>query len=334
MELIGKVGLMGGGSWATAIAKIVLCTQPSISWYLRTADHVKEFKRLKHNPKYLSSVHFDIDTINFFSDNDVNDFFRSCDTIILAIPSPYVKTYLKRVRNSIIADKVIINAVKGIVPDENLLVNEYLQKIKGVSKNKIAVLSGPCHAEEVANDSLSYLTVGAFDINIAKGMKTILSNDFVHCATSKDVVGIEYASVLKNIYAIAAGICNGLNYGDNFQSVLISNAIAEMQYFINTVHLIDRDVTESVYLGDLLVTAYSNYSRNRTFGNMIGKGYSVKAAQMEMNMVAEGYYGAKCIKEINKRYQINMPISRAVYEILYEKKAPKIAINNLTNFFK
>lgn len=334
MRLIGKVGIMGGGSWATALAKIVLCTQPSISWYLRTKDHVKQFRELKHNPKYLTSVQFDTEKIDFFYDGDVNDFFRSCDTVILAIPSPYVKSYLKKVRNSVISGKVVINAVKGIVPDENILVNEYLQSVKGMDKNFVGVVSGPCHAEEVAVDRLSYLTVGAFDINLAKAMKKVLTNKFVHCAVSRDVVGIEYASVLKNIYAIASGICHGLNYGDNFQSVLISNAISEMQEFVNNVHLINRDVTESVYLGDLLVTAYSQHSRNRTFGNMIGRGYSVKEAQMEMSMIAEGYYAAKCIKEINKRYKINMPISQAIYEILYENKSPKESIASITKHFK
>lgn len=334
MGLIGKIGIMGGGSWATALSKILLCTQPSISWYLRTKDYVSNFKKLKHNPKYLRSIHFDTDRIDFFSDGDINDFFKSCNTVILAIPSPYIKSYLKKVRDSIISEKIIINAVKGIVPDDNLLVNEYLQKIKNIKRGKIGVISGPCHAEEVANDNLSYLTVGAFDINVALEMKNVLNTEFVHCAVSKDVVGIEYASVLKNIYAIAAGICNGLNYGDNFQSVLISNAIAEMQEFVNTVHLVNRDVTESVYLGDLLVTAYSNYSRNRTFGNMIGKGYSVKSAQLEMSMIAEGYYGAKCIREINKNYRIKMPISQAVYEILYEQKKPQLAIKEITKYFK
>lgn len=334
MRSIGKVGIMGGGSWATALAKIVLCTQPSISWYLRTKDHVRQFEKLKHNPKYLTNVQFDTGKIDFFCDGDVNDFFRSCDTIILAVPSPYVKSYLKKVRNSVVVGKNVINAVKGIVPDENILVNEYLQTVKEMDKNSVGVVSGPCHAEEVAVDRLSYLTVGAFDINLAKEMKKVLTNEFVHCAVSNDVVGIEYASVLKNIYAIASGICHGLNYGDNFQSVLISNAISEMQEFVNNVHLINRDVTESVYLGDLLVTAYSQHSRNRTFGNMIGRGYSVKEAQMEMSMIAEGYYAAKCIREINRRYKINMPISQAIYEILYENKSPKESIAGITKYFK
>ncbi len=331
----GRVGILGGGSWATALAKIVLTRQPHLNWLLRSTNHVKEFTRLKHNPSYLTSVTFDLSKITFFTDSDVNDFFRSCDTVILATPSPYIRYYLKRVRNSVIRPKLIINAIKGMVPEENILISDYLQEYKELRPGQIAVIAGPCHAEEIAKDRVSYLTIGCFDMGKAKVLsEELFSNDFVHCAVSRDVVGIEYSAVLKNIYAIAAGICHGLNLGDNFQSVLISNAIAEMSNFVSTVHLVSRDVTESVYLGDLLVTAYSSFSRNRTFGNMIGKGYSVRAAQMEMNMVAEGYYAAKCIHLINLRYQVNMPICRTVYEILYEGAPVEASIRRLSTLFK
>ena len=331
----GRVGILGGGSWATALAKIVLSKQPHLNWLLRSTNHVKEFTRLKHNPSYLTSVTFDLSKITFFTDSDVNDFFRSCDTVILATPSPYIRYYLKRVRNSVIRPKLIINAIKGMVPEENILISDYLQEYKELRPGQIAVIAGPCHAEEIAKDRVSYLTVGCFDMGKAKVLsEELFSNDFVHCAVSRDVVGIEYSAVLKNIYAIAAGICHGLNLGDNFLSVLISNAMAEMSNFVSTVHLVSRDVTESVYLGDLLVTAYSSFSRNRTFGNMIGKGYSVRAAQMEMNMVAEGYYAAKCIHLINLRYQVNMPICRTVYEILYEGAPVEASIRRLSTLFK
>ena len=331
----GRIGILGGGSWATALAKIVLTKQPHLNWLLRSTNHVKEFTRLKHNPSYLTSVTFDLSKITFFTDSDVNDFFRSCDTVILATPSPYIRYYLKRVRNSVIRPKLIINAIKGMVPEENILISDYLQEYKELRPGQIAVIAGPCHAEEIAKDRVSYLTVGCFDMGKAKVLsEELFSNDFVHCAVSRDVVGIEYSAVLKNIYAIAAGICHGLNLGDNFQSVLISNAIAEMSNFVSTVHLVSRDVTESVYLGDLLVTAYSSFSRNRTFGNMIGKGYSVRAAQMEMNMVAEGYYAAKCIHLINLRYHVNMPICRTVYEILYEGAPVEASIRRLSTLFK
>lgn len=334
MSFPGQIGIIGGGSWATALAKIVLSTQPRLHWCMRTSKHVKDFIRLGHNPGYLTSVPFDTSRITFFTESDVNDFARSCDTIIIAVPSPYAKGYLKRIRNSVLKPKTVINAIKGMIPDEVMLVSEYLHQVKELPKEHIGVVSGPCHAEEIAKDRLSYLTVGCFDIARAKGMSQALTNDYVHCAISRDVVGIEYAAVLKNIYATAAGICNGLNYGDNFQSVLISNAVAEMTNFVNMVHLVQRDATESVYLGDLLVTAYSSYSRNRTFGNMIGRGYSVKAAQMEMNMVAEGYFGAKCIHEINRHYGAIMPICQTVYEILYEGKRPDEAIAQLSKQFK
>ena len=331
----GRIGILGGGSWATALAKIVLTKQPHLNWLLRSTNHVKEFTRLKHNPSYLTSVTFDLSKITFFTDSDVNDFFRSCDTVILATPSPYIRYYLKRVRNSVIRPKLIINAIKGMVPEENILISDYLQEYKELRPGQIAVIAGPCHAEEIAKDRVSYLTIGCFDMGKAKVLsEELFSNDFVHCAVSRDVVGIEYSAVLKNIYAIAAGICHGLNLGDNFQSVLISNAIAEMSNFVSTVHLVSRDVTESVYLGDLLVTAYSSFSRNRTFGNMIGKGYSVRAAQMEMNMVAEGYYAAKCIHLINLRYPVNMPICRTVYEILYEGAPVEASIRRLSTLFK
>ena len=220
------------------------------------------------------------------------------------------------------------------VSDENLIVSEYFTKIYNVPPENIAVLAGPCHAEEVALERLSYLTIACPDIDKARIFARKLSNHFIKTSVSDDVAGIEYGSVLKNVYAIAAGICSGLKYGDNFQAVLISNAIQEMNRFLNTVHPINRQVTDSVYLGDLLVTSYSNFSRNRTFGSMIGKGYSVKSAQIEMEMIAEGYYGTKCIKELNKHYHVNMPILDAVYNILYERISPMIEIKLLTDSFR
>ncbi|KGN95073.1 NAD(P)H-dependent glycerol-3-phosphate dehydrogenase [Porphyromonas crevioricanis] len=334
MDSLGVIGILGSGSWATALAKIILGTQTRINWFVRRSEKIKAFQQTGHNPDYLTSVHFDKKRICFFSDSDLNAFFRASDTVVLVTPSPFIKTYLKRLRSSSLKDKLIINAIKGIVPDENILISDYLEHEMEIPRHMIGAVAGPCHAEEVAKNRLSYLTVGCFDKAKAELFAQALRTDFTFCAVSNDVVGIEYASVLKNVYAIAAGICNGLQYGDNFQSVLMSNAISEMNRFVNTVHLVDRDITDSVYLGDLLVTAYSQYSRNRTFGNMIGKGYSVKAAQMEMEMIAEGYYGAKCVREVNKRFRVNMPIMDTVYEILYEKRVPNEAITALTRHFK
>ena len=248
-------------------------------------------------------------------------------------PSPYLKSHLKKLKTKL-KDKFVITAIKGIVPDENLIISEYFTKFYDVAPQNIAVLAGPCHAEEVALERLSYLTIGCQDIEKAKILAGFISGSYIKTSVSDDVAGIEYGSVLKNVYAIAAGICSGLKYGDNFQAVLISNAIQEMNRFLDTVHPIPRNVYDSVYLGDLLVTSYSNFSRNRTFGAMVGKGYPVKSAQLEMEMIAEGYYGTKCIKDINKYYHVNMPILDAMYNILYERISPAIEIKLLTDSFR
>ena len=319
MKLPGKIAIMGGGSWATAIAKMCLAQEDSINWYMRRDDRIADFKRLGHNPAYLTGVKFDTKRITFSS--NINDVVKESDTLIFVTPSPYLKAHLKKLKTKI-KDKFIITAIKGIVPDDNVIVSEYFTKEYGVPPENIAVLAGPCHAEEVALERLSYLTIACPDKDKARIFARRLGSSFIKTSVSDDVAGIEYSSVLKNVYAIAAGICSGLKYGDNFQAVLISNAIQEMNRFLNTVHPLNRNVDDSVYLGDLLVTGYSNFSRNRTFGSMIGKGYSVKSAQIEMEMIAEGYYGTKCIKEINKHHHVNMPILDAVYNILYERISP------------
>ena len=322
---------MGGGSWATAIAKIVLAQAGTINWYMRRDDRIEDFKRLGHNPAYLTSVRFNIKCINFSS--DINKVVRESDTLIFVTPSPYLKAHLKKLKAKL-KDKFIVTAIKGIVPDENMIVSDYFHKMYDVPEENIAVLAGPCHAEEVALERLSYLTVGCKDIEKAKMFARQLTGTYIKTSVNTDVAGIEYASVLKNVYAIAAGICSGLKYGDNFQAVLVSNALQEMNRFLDTVHPVDRCTNDSVYLGDLLVTAYSNFSRNRVFGTMIGKGYSVKSAQIEMEMIAEGYYGTKCIKELNKHLHVNMPIVDAVYNILYERISPMIEIKLLTDSFR
>ncbi|SHE85004.1 glycerol-3-phosphate dehydrogenase (NAD(P)+) [Bacteroides luti] len=331
MKLPGKIAIMGGGSWATAIAKIVLAQDDSINWYMRRDDRIADFKRLGHNPAYLTGVKFDVKRINFSS--NINDIVKDSDTLIFVTPSPYLKVHLKKLKTKL-KDKFIITAIKGIVPDENLIVSEYLAQEYGVPEENIAALGGPCHAEEVALERLSYLTIACPDKDKARILARKLASQYIKTSVSDDVAGIEYGSVLKNVYAIAAGICSGLKYGDNFQAVLISNAVQEMNRFLNTVYPINRSIDDSAYLGDLLVTAYSNFSRNRTFGTMIGRGYSVKSAQIEMEMIAEGYYGTKCIKEINKHYHVNMPILDAVYNILYERISPAIEIKLLTDSFR
>ena len=270
MKLPGKIAIMGGGSWATAIAKMVLAQAESINWYMRRDDRITDFKRLGHNPAYLTGVKFDMKRINFSS--NINDVVKESDTLIFVTPSPYLKAHLKKLKTRI-RDKFIITAIKGIVPDDNLIVSEYFTKEYGVPPENIAVLAGPCHAEEVALERLSYLTIACPDTDKACTIARRLASSFIKTSVSNDVAGIEYSSVLKNVYAIAAGICSGLKYGDNFQAVLISNAVQEMNRFLQTVHPLNRNVNDSVYLGDLLVTVYSNFIRNRTFGTMIGKGY-------------------------------------------------------------
>ena len=248
-------------------------------------------------------------------------------------PSPYLKNHLKKLKTRL-RDKFVITAIKGIVPDENLVCSEYFHQVYDVPYENLACIGGPSHAEEVALERLSYLTIGCMDKEKAQSFAQLISSDFIKTKTSTDVIGIEFASVLKNVYAIAAGICSGLKYGDNFQSVLMSNAIQEMNRFLTAIYPLDRNINGSVYMGDLLVTGYSNFSRNRTFGTMIGKGYSVKSAQIEMEMIAEGFFGTKCMKEINRHWHVNMPILDAVYNILYERISPQIEIKLLTDSFR
>lgn len=322
---------MGGGSWATAIAKMVLAHQPDINWYMRREDRIAEFQRLGHNPAYLTDVQFDTNRI-FFS-TDINKIVEQSDTLVFVTPSPYLKSHLSKLTANL-HNKFIISAIKGIVPDENIIVSEYFHKIYGVPAENIAVIAGPCHAEEVAFERLSYLTAACTDINKAHLVAQLVSNPYIKASISRDVAGIEYSCVLKNIYAIASGISIGLKYGDNFQAVLISSASRELEHFLEVVHPFKRNVKESAYLGDLMVTAYSKFSRNRSFGTMIGQGYSVKSAQIEMQMIAEGYYGARCITLKNRECNADIPIVNAVYNVLYRQASPVAEFRRLTEVLK
>lgn len=325
----GRIAVMGGGSWATALAKLLLQNCETIMWYMRRDDRIEEFKRLGRNPAYLTDVPFDIQRIEFSS--DINYIAEKADTILLAMPSPYFKSHMERLTVDL-SKKFIVSAVKGIVPDENVLVTDYMRDQFGVAPDRMAVISGPCHAEEVALDRPIYLTIGCLDLSAAKRFgHCVCGGKNCHDIPTTDVDGIEYAGVLKNVYAIAAGIVHGMKRGDNFLAMLVSNAIREMEHFIDAVNPRPRQICDSVYLGDLLVTAYSRFSRNHNFGSMIGKGYSVKAARMEMEQTAEGYYGCKCIHEINQRYAVRMPIAEAVYDILYRRVSPEYAINRIAD---
>ncbi|MDD2961731.1 MAG: NAD(P)-binding domain-containing protein [Muribaculaceae bacterium] len=327
----GRIAVMGGGSWATALAKILLSDNKKIMWYMRRQDRIDDFIKLKHNPVYLSDVAFDISRIEFSC--DINYVCEQADTILLAMPSPYIKEHLKKI-NIDLSDKYIVSAVKGIVPDENLIVTEYMQQMYNVKPENMLVVSGPCHAEEVALERLSYLTVGCENKKFAKIFSEHISGKDLKTILSTDLTGIEYSAVLKNVYAIASGIIHGMKGGDNFLAMLLSNAILEIERFVNTVapHQA-RNICDSVYLGDLLVTSYSRFSRNHNFGAMIGRGYSVKAAMMEMEMVAEGYYATKCIHEINEKYNVRMPILDEMFNILYCGKKFTAGINSMADSF-
>lgn len=329
MSFPGKIAIMGGGTWATALAKILLVYQKHINWYMRRPEQIEEFRKIGRNPSYLSNVEFNLDRITFYS--DINEIVENSDTLILAVPSPFIKSHLEKLNSpeTALKDKLIVSAIKGIVYPENLLVTDYLTKYYNVPVDNIAIIAGPCHAEEIAMERLTYPTIACTDLIKAGLLSQIFSNRFVKASVSTDVTGIELAAVLKNVYAIAAGICHGLKYGDNFTAVLVCNAVKEMQHFIDTVSPIERNIYDSAYMGDLLVTAYSSFSRNRTFGSMIGKGYSVKAAQIEMEMIAEGYYGTKCINMMKDSYNVNIPIADTVYKVLYENIPARFEIKNL-----
>ncbi len=322
--------MIGGGSWATAIIKMLAdnLTEKTLYWWMRNTAAIEHIQAYRHNPNYLSSVEIRLPAGNI--SDDIKMIIQKADYIILNIPAAFLKETLKDVTAEDLRGKKIVSAIKGIVPDENQIIGEFMQEKYNVAIEDILVISGPCHAEEVALEKLSYLTIASVDVESASTFAGLLNTRYIKTNVSDDIFGTEYSAVLKNIYAVASGICHGLGYGDNFQAVLISNAIREINRFVNAVHPISRDIMEPAYLGDLLVTAYSQFSRNRTFGNMIGKGYTVKSAQLEMDMIAEGYYAASCMHVINKKYKVDMPISRAVYAILYDKNSPQIEMRLLT----
>ena len=329
MKAKTKYAVLGGGSWATALVKILTENNNTIHWYMRSVYAVEHLKREHHNPNYLSSVELQLDKLHLST--DINQAVNGADVLIFVIPSAFLASELTHLKN-LPKEKVIFSAIKGIVPETGRIVGEHFHFEYGIPYDQIGVITGPCHAEEVALERLSYLTIACSDDTKAKVLAKDLRNEYINTKTSDDIIGTEYAAVLKNIYAIAAGIAHGLGYGDNFQSVLMSNAIREMKRFIGKVHKMKRNINDSAYLGDLLVTGYSVFSRNRMFGNMIGKGYTVKSAMMEMNMVAEGYYAAKSAHILMDKLEkkSKTPIINTVYSILYENKDPKKAFKKLT----
>ncbi|ETN93989.1 NAD(P)H-dependent glycerol-3-phosphate dehydrogenase [Zhouia amylolytica] len=330
MDSSKKIAVIGGGSWATAIVKMLCENLDEVGWYMRSVYAKEHLLKENHNPNYLSSVEFRTEQLKL--SNDLNEIADYADYLIFVVPSAFLNKELEKLKVSI-KDKVIFSAIKGIVPETGLIVGEHFHKVYDIPYENIGVITGPCHAEEVALERLSYITVASADEDKAKFMAEQLSSNYIKTKISDDIIGTEYAAMLKNIYAIAAGIAHGLGYGDNFQSVLMSNSIREMRRFIKKIHKMKRNINNSAYLGDLLVTGYSVFSRNRMFGNMIGKGYTVKSAMMEMNMVAEGYYAAKSAHLITEKLKskAKTPIIDAVYQVLYEGKDPKKVFGKLTD---
>ncbi|GAB4519361.1 MAG: NAD(P)H-dependent glycerol-3-phosphate dehydrogenase [Allomuricauda sp.] len=322
-------GVFGGGSWGTAIVKMLTENLDHVHWYMRSDSAIRHIQKEWHNPNYLSSVEFDVGQL--VMSHDINTIAEASDVLIFAIPSAFLEKELQALTVPL-KDKIVFSAIKGIVPESGRIVGEHFNEKYGIPFENIGVITGPCHAEEVALERLSYLTIACADADKAKMVAKYLKSDYIRTKISDDIIGTEYAAMLKNIYAIAAGIAHGLGYGDNFQSVLMSNAIREMKRFIDRVYKMKRNINASAYLGDLLVTGYSTFSRNRMFGNMIGKGYTVKSAMMEMNMVAEGYYATQSAHNLMEKLQkkSKTPIINAVYQVLYKNKNPKKVFEKLT----
>lgn len=328
---MASIGLIGSGSWATAMIKMLTDNQQvkHVNWWVRKQEDIDYIEQYHHNPSYLSAVEVKLDHISLFA--DPKDVIKNSDIIILNTPAAYLEEALSELQPADFKDKLLVSAIKGIVPSIKLIVGEFLNKKFEVPFEDTVVVGGPCHAEEVSLEKLSYLTFASKNTANAAMVAQYFQTHYIKTVVSNDMLGVEYGAVLKNIYALACGICHGLGYGDNFQAVLISNAIREMEYFVNAIDPQKREINQSAYLGDLLVTAYSQFSRNRTFGTMIGKGYSVKSAQMEMNMVAEGYFASDCIQDIILNHQLEMPICNTVYNILYKNQPASIAVKNLSD---
>ena len=320
-------GILGGGSWGTAIVKILSHNLTTLNWYVRSEENASYIKKFKKNPNYLRSVNLNKNNIRVSS--SIEEVVKNSDILILAIPSPFLDLELQKIK-LFLNNKYIFSALKGVVPDSNLVVSEHLNSIYNIPKNKIGIITGPCHAEEVALEKLSYLTIACDDHVLGEYVRSSFETNFIRVKLSRDSIGVEYAAMLKNIYAFMAGVAHGLGYGDNFQSVLISNSVVEMNQFIRTVYKVKRDINDSEYLGDLLVTSYSTFSRNRTLGNMIGKGYSINSAIAEMSMISEGYFATKNAFEISLENKISFNIINAAHEILYKNASSKRIMRELS----
>lgn len=328
-----KIAVIGGGSWATALIKI-LCEQPNVQirWWLRNHDDIEHIRKFHHNPSYLSDVALSPKKIKVFE--KTTEAVKGTDYVILAVPAAFVREALQDLSEKHLKGKRIVSAIKGMIPGENILVTDWIAREYHIGLNETCVIAGPCHAEEVALEKQSYLSIASTECATSEDFAQLMTCRYIAANPLDDLYGVEYAAVMKNIIALACGITHGLGYGDNFQAVLVSNAMEEIGNFVTALDPRERNMSSSAYLGDLLVTAYSQFSRNRLFGNMIGRGYSVKAAQLEMKMIAEGYFATKSINELNKKYHVNLPITTAVYRILYEDQAPALVMDELKKLLK
>ena len=324
-----KIAVIGGGSWATALVKILTENNVKINWWLKNADDVRHIKEYGKNPRYLSDIQINLRKVKPLT--DLRKSLEGVQIVLLVVPAAFVEEVLNGLTAEDLKDKIIVSAIKGMIPSENLLITDFVEKKFQVSSQNLCVIAGPCHSEEIALEKRSYLTIAGNDVMVSEKIAHLLKCRFVITSVIQDLYGVEYCAVMKNIIAMACGIARGLNYGDNFQAVLVSNAMQEIKRFLDAVHPGERDMYASAYLGDLLVTSYSPYSRNRTLGHMVGKGYSVRAAMTEMNMIAEGYFAVSCVHELNKQYNVNMPITKTVYNVLYEKISPIMEVRILEN---
>ncbi len=322
-----RIGVIGSGSWATALAKLFSNNQSHVNWWVRSEESIAHIQAYKHNPRYLQSAELEVTKLRLSA--SLQEVISSSDYLIVAVPAAFIHGIFKEIDPALFQNKIVISAVKGIIPEFNAIPARYFHKTFGIPYSCIGIICGPCHAEEVALERLSYLTVGCDDIEVAENVANALRCRYIKVTVSEDLFGAEISAILKNVYALASGICAGIGYGDNFQAVLVSNAIQEIERFIDVVNPVHRDVKNSAYLGDLLVTAYSKFSRNRTFGLMIGKGYSVKAATLEIGMNAEGYYATKSLMEMNEKFNVDLPILTAVYQIIYANRSAKKTMQEL-----
>lgn len=324
-----RFGVLGSGSWATALVKILSENETPLNWYVRSYEKLKYIEQYGHNPKYLQSVTFENAKLTLFS--DLESFVRNSDIIIAAVPAAFLHETLGNLSPENFEGKAVISAIKGIIPEFHAIPARYFHKTFQIPYQQLGIICGPCHAEEIALEKLSYLTIGSENSLLSQHVAKSLRGRYVEVSENDDLFGAELSAILKNVYAIAAGMYAGLGYGDNFQAVLVSNSLQEMKRFIDIVHPIHRDVNSSAYLGDLLVTAYSKFSRNRTFGFMLGQGYTVQSSKLELTMIAEGYYAAKSLTEINQKFLVDLPILSSVYEVLYEGANCRTKMQELTS---